>query len=199
MKRNIVITGTTRGIGQALNNILKTTDHVISLNRPDYDLTDLNTLSKLDFSDIDVLVLNAASWVRSPLDQISTEDIFKIVNSIMIGNLYLAQRYIQHRQSGVILHVSSSAAVEHPTNVGLVVYSAAKAGMTAAVRELRHELKSQGKNIRLIDVKPGITRLTREPTLENPPRVPSTYEEVANALAYAINHPTINDLSFNNL
>ena len=56
---NLTITGTTRGLGAELKLLAELKYTVTSLNRPEYDLEDVSTLNNLDFTDTDVLILNA--------------------------------------------------------------------------------------------------------------------------------------------
>lgn len=199
--KTIAITGTTRGIGLALKQKFGLDHNVVSLNRPQYDLEDINTLN-IDFSHTDILILNAGlannrlpsqDFVSQPATQWQS-----IIQNQMFGNLHLLQQYLQQRQQGVVV-LLSSVVVEQSRYSGRAVYTATKAALSVMIDELRHEVKRNKQQIRLLDIRPGLTRDSDEMPEDGQDRRPTTYAQVADAIFYAVEHPTLNTLTFNNL
>ena len=197
----VAITGTTRGIGLALKQRFKDSHSVISLDRPQYDLENLSCL-EIDFSTVDVLILNAGPANARLLAQDFKDQTALVWHSILqsqlFGNLTLLQKYVQQRTHGVVV-IMSSIVVDQSRHSGRAVYTAAKSALSVMVDELRHESKRQGQKIRFLDIRPGLTRDTNEMPADGQDRVPSTYGDVADAVFYAVQHPTLNTISFNNL
>lgn len=199
--KTVAITGTTRGIGQALKQRFESSHVVVSLNRPEHDLENIATLN-VDFTNTDVLILNAGpannrllsqDFISQPASQWQS-----IVQSQLFGNLHLLQQYLQQRQQGVVV-LLSSVVVEQSRYSGRAVYTAAKTALSTMIDELRHEVKRSKQQIRLLDIRPGLTRDSDEMPEDGQDRRPTTYTQVADAIFYAVEHPTINTLTFNNL
>jgi NAD(P)-dependent dehydrogenase (short-subunit alcohol dehydrogenase family) len=109
------------------------------------------------FGRIDVLVNNASELGPSPmpnLEDLRWQDMERILRVNVIAPLHLAQLAIPHmraRGAGVIINVSSDAAVEAYPGWG--GYGASKAALEHLSRVLAEELKDTG--IRLYVVDPG--------------------------------------------
>ena len=87
--KKIAITGTTRGIGAATKILFEQSDTVWSLNRPEYDVADIETLRNIDFTDVDVLILNAGKSHKQYLRDQTENDLLNTINLNMTGNMYL--------------------------------------------------------------------------------------------------------------
>jgi len=193
--KKIAITGTTRGIGAATKILFEQSDTVWSLNRPEYDVADIETLRNIDFTDVDVLILNAGKSHKQYLRDQTENDLLNTINLNMTGNMYLMKKYLQKRNTGTIVYISSSSVNCHRDHLTLGTYVAAKAGMSAFIEELRYEIARFQPAIRLVDIKPGPTRATAE-KFDITDRIPSTYLEVAQGIKFAVEHPSIINLDF---
>ena len=189
---NLTITGTTRGLGAELKLLAELKYTVTSLNRPEYDLEDLSTLNTLDFTDTDVLILNAGHQLggKDFFTNIAVDHWTKIVECNLIGNLYLIQRYLQQRDIGTLVVVSS--AVINKRIDDSLVYSASKAALSNAILNLRLEIQNQGKKIRLLEVIPSRTRHSDED--DGSGRQITTYKNAAKSIMYAVQTPAISKL-----
>jgi NAD(P)-dependent dehydrogenase (short-subunit alcohol dehydrogenase family) len=106
------------------------------------------------FGGLDVMVANAAVGVYADLDEMSEEDLDRVLDVNLKGALLSAQLAIpalRERGGGSIVFVTSVQA--YATLPGCVAYGAAKAGLVAATRALAVELGEDG--IRVNGVAPG--------------------------------------------
>jgi NADP-dependent 3-hydroxy acid dehydrogenase YdfG len=192
--QQISITGTTRGIGRSLYEKLSVHNSVQQLNRPQYDLEDIATFKNVDFSNIDCLILNAGHLLggKTYFKDHALEHWSKIISANLIGNLYLMQQYIQQREKGCIVVLSSMRAAKITADA--LVYSSAKIALSMAVTNLRLELALLGQSIRLIDIKPSFTNAHGLP--DGTGRKVSSYEQVADGILGAIANSAIEELRF---
>lgn len=200
--KKVAITGTTRGIGLALKRKLINNFEVLELNRPAFDLGVYSTINGIDMSDIDILVLNAGLANKNLIP-----DYFRdqnpaywqsIIATQLTGNLMMIQNYLNSRTNGTIV-VLSSIVVEQSRFSGRAVYTAAKTALSTMVNELSHEMKKTKQSIRIIEIRPGLTRDSGEYPIDGQDRLPTTYDQVADTIVFAINHPTLTKVTFNNL
>ena len=196
---NIAITGTTRGIGGVLAERLSAEYNVIELNRPRYQLNELESLSLVDFSNIDVLILNAGVTDKkilvSEFEHQPVSDWKYIIDTNLIGNIFLIQQYLKQRQSGTIVYVSGAAVTRRKEGSVTTMHALSKKAMSAFVEDLRYELQHLKKHIRLVDVKPGLTKSSKN-DIDSSGRIPTTYNEVADGIIFALKHPSILNIDF---
>lgn len=192
--KNITVTGTTRGIGKAITDTLSPNNAVTELNRPNIDLENIETLRKLDFKDTDVLILNAGHHLgnRTLFENHSEDHWLRIISCNLTGNLFLIQKYLQQRETGTIVIINSTRATRITDD--LTVYSGVKAALDRIAINLRYELYKQKKDIRVLDVKPSLTRAELIPD-PNYIKV-STYTQVAEGIAAALAHEKIEEVKF---
>jgi NAD(P)-dependent dehydrogenase (short-subunit alcohol dehydrogenase family) len=106
------------------------------------------------FGGLDVMVANAAVGLYADLEEMTEEQIDRLLDVNLKGALTCAQLAIpalRSRGGGSIVFVSSVQAYE--TLRGCVVYGAAKAGLVAAARALAVEVGEHG--IRVNAIAPG--------------------------------------------
>lgn len=107
------------------------------------------------FGRLDVLVNNAAVDVIQPVDQITKESWDRVIGVDLTGVLSASQaavrHWLAHRHPGVIVNVSSIAAVAGIPRLGS--YSAAKSGVNQLTRVMAVELAAVG--IRVNAIAPG--------------------------------------------
>lgn len=193
--KKIAITGTTRGIGAATKKLLEQTNEVISINRPDYDVSNIESLRSLDFTNVDVLILNAGKSYKDYFREQSEEHFLETINLNLTGNMFLVKKYLEQRSEGTIIYISSSCVTRHASHLTLSTYVAAKSGMSAFIEELRYDVAKFQPNIRLVDIKPGATRATHD-FFDATNRVPSTYDQVAEGIKFAVEHPAVINIDF---
>jgi NAD(P)-dependent dehydrogenase (short-subunit alcohol dehydrogenase family) len=200
--KTVAVTGTTRGIGLSLKRKMIERFNVLDLNRPTFDLGIPSTINNIDLSTVDVLVLNAGLANKNLIpNNFRDQDIDywrNIISTQVIGNFMLMQNYLKVRDNGVIV-VLSSIVVEQSRFSGRAVYTAAKTALSTMIDELSHEIKRTKQNIRLIEIRPGLTRNPEETPADGEDRIPTTYDQVADAIMFAIDHPTMTKVTFNNL
>lgn len=192
--QHIAITGTTRGIGKQLYQTLAAHNDVQQMNRPEYDLEDISTFKDIDFSNTDCLILNAGHLLggKTYFKDHAPEHWTKIISANLTGNLYLMQKYIQQRETGCIVVLSSMRAAKFTADA--MVYSSAKIALSMAITNLRLELALLDQPIRLIDIKPSFTNATGLP--DGTGRKVSSYDQVSNGIIDAITNPAIEELRF---
>ena len=202
MMKTVAITGTTRGIGLSLKQKMNEIFNVLDLNRPLFDLSIPSTIHNIDMSNIDVLILNAGMANKNLIpNNFRDQDISywqEIVSTQINGNFILMQNYLKARNSGMIV-ILSSAIVEQSRFSGRAVYTAAKAALSIMVDELSREIKKTKQDIRILEIRPGLTRNSDERPSDGEDRKSTTYDQVADAIIFAVNHPTLTKITFNNL
>jgi short-subunit dehydrogenase len=122
------------------------------------------------FGRIDGLV-NAAGVVGfGPLEDTIDDSLEELVVTNLLGPLRLIRAALPHLDNGFVVNVTGVVA-EHPV-AGISVYSAAKAGLSAATRALARELRR--RRILVIDARPGHTEtgLASRPIVGVAPRMP---------------------------
>lgn len=196
---NIAITGTTRGIGLALASDLALKHKILHINRPEFDLSDLARLIKIDFSSVDALILNAGvldkDIINSPFE---CQDVSKwkyILDCNLIGNLFLVQQYIKARNNGVVIFMSGATVTRRKEGSTTLIHALSKKAMSSFVEDIRYEIHQQGKHIRFVDIKPGLTRKNKS-MIDSTLRIPTSYDEVVKGVIFALENPAILNIDF---
>ena len=184
----IAITGTSRGLGASLLDGLCQHNQVVSLNRPDYDLSDVTTLSEIDFAKTDCLILNAADETFGKVVDADFSDLARMVQVNLLGNLYLIQQYIKQRSHGTVVIITSRLA--HETTDSCCVYSAVKTALSKLVLNLRLEYPA----MRFVEIAPSRTRSTDQDS--NVIKKVSSYKQVADAVIYSLYNTKIDYIRF---
>lgn len=166
---NVIITGTSRGLGKSTAEYLSERGHtIIGCSRSKItsnlfthisgvDFHDQNTFDLLQpyFEKADVLINNAAIAFDGLLATQGEQSILDIVNVNLISPLILTKKYIRQRlksrQSGIIVNVSSIIASRG--YAGLASYAATKSGLDGMTRSLARELGPKG--FRINSILPG--------------------------------------------
>src|SRR5574344_660713 len=165
--KKVLITGGTSGIGYALvkkylnNNYEVYTTYCHELtnkeNNVNYLKLDLNEKLSIDnlvttINEVDVLVCNAGICIDDDLPSKTYEDIFKVINTNLTGNLYLAKEIATKKmQMGSIVFVASDCGINNGYPEG-IDYDASKAGIIKVSDDLAKYL---APNIRVNTVAPG--------------------------------------------
>ena len=172
--RNILLTGSSAGIGQAAARSLTEAGHNVWGTAR--DLTRLPSLPRfhpvrMDLNDhvdlragfdraaseaggFDVLINNAGEVINAPLEVLIADGLRTQFETLFFGPMELirlALPEMRRRRAGLIVNITSLAVqFPIPFNGG---YNAAKSALAAASEGLRLELTGTG--VRVVDVQPG--------------------------------------------
>lgn len=166
--KNVVITGTSRGIGfelaqQFANNNCK----VLALSRNDKPLKDLNhknitTLSvdlgvesdiqkvtsfvNENWKNVDILINNAGKLINKPFTELSTDDFLEVYKVNVFGVAELTKAMIPFlKQNSHVVTISSMGGVQGSMKFpGLAAYSSAKGAVITLSELLAEEYKDTG-------------------------------------------------------
>lgn len=168
MKKNIVITGTSRGIGFELAQQFAEEGHqVIALSRNSKPLervshnnilpisTDLMNEVSLEqaasiiiekFGHVDILINNAGMLVNKPFEELTSEDFLKVYQVNVFAVAQLTQKLVPHMKSGShVITISSMGGIQGSMKFpGLAAYSSAKGAVITLSELLAEEYKEKG-------------------------------------------------------
>lgn len=167
MSKNIIITGTSRGIGyelalqfaQAGHNVLaisrKTPQALIQNEKItclSIDLSVEEDLKKVEqflahtWKKVDVLIHNAGSLLLKPFDQISSEEFENIYKVNVFGVAALTRVCVPYLQKGShVVTISSMGGIQGSMKFsGLSAYSSSKGAVITLSELLAEEYKEQG-------------------------------------------------------
>jgi NAD(P)-dependent dehydrogenase (short-subunit alcohol dehydrogenase family) len=166
---NILVTGSTRGIGKVIAEELCTVGDVFVTGRNEellkssksagYCICDLskNIQPLIDFinsNKIDVLINNAGEYIYSAIDRLSNEQINQLTNTNFIAPIKLisaATPYMKNKKFGRIINIGSISGVMGEAYASL--YSATKSGLIGLSKALALELAEY--NITVNTINPG--------------------------------------------
>lgn len=119
------------------------------------DITRLFKTTKDAYGKLDILVNNAGVFKIEVLENITEESFHLQVNTHLKGPIFCIQEAARlfGKEGGSIINISSTVSLNPIT--GVMVYSAAKAGIDNITRELAKELGA--RKIRVNAIAPGVT------------------------------------------
>lgn len=174
MKKNIIITGTSRGIGYELVQILAEQGHqILALSRNEKPITNLrlpnvtalscdlgqeNEIKKAlnyvkqNWEAVDVLIHNAGLFLKQDFADTQLKAVQKVydVNVFAVFNLTHQLMPFLHKQSHVIT-ISSMGGVQGSVKFpGLAAYSSSKAAVISLTELLAEEYKENGPSFNVL-------------------------------------------------
>ena len=152
------------------------------------------------FRSIDALVNNAGIFFTKPFTEYTTEDIRSVVSTNVEGFVYITQLSIKQmlaqKTGGSIVTITAALAHNPIRGVTASVPMITKGGLETVTRHLAMEYAKDG--IRVNAVAPGVVytpmhRDTPQDVMESlsPMGRPSTVKNVADAVMYLIDAPTV--------
>lgn len=179
MKKAIIITGGSDGLGKTLTETFSKENNVIILatneekmnlvakenncfykvcDVSNYDVVEkaINEIVK-EYNKIDVLINNAGLWIQEELDVNNSNRIKSVIEVNLLGTINVSKAVIpsmKANKDGLIININSQAGINHKAE--RVVYNASKWGVTGFSKSLQDEVAKYG--IRVTDVMPGMMK-----------------------------------------
>jgi len=200
VKKNILITGASRGIGKEIKKELENNGfNCITPTREELDINDSKSIEDFFFNlkvEIDGLVNNAGINILGNLDSLSNADINSMVNTNLIAPLKLIQyvsKNMKLKRYGKIVNISSIWGVR--SKEFRTLYSMTKFGINGITKSLARELGEY--NILINSIAPGYvnTEMTQKNvSLEEQNKIKETIplkrfaepEEIAKLVAFLV-------------
>lgn len=175
MKKNIIITGTSRGIGYELVSIFADAGHnVLALSRNavpvsgleisncycfSCDITDKNDIQKVpaflkekNWGQVDVLINNSGYLVNKPFSKLKMEDFTASYEVNVFGAVALTQVVLPFmKKESHVLSISSMGGVQGSAKFpGLAAYSSSKGALITLTEVLAEEFKETGPSFNVL-------------------------------------------------
>lgn len=168
MSKNIIITGTSRGIGFELVQLFAKSGYkVLALSRNEkpiqslkldnvisfpFDLADSKAYKKVEdfitkeWSQVDVLINNAGALVNKPFSETTIEDFEKVYKTNVYGVAELTRVVLPFmKKESHVVTISSMGGVQGSMKFpGLAAYSSSKAAVITLTELLAEEYKDSG-------------------------------------------------------
>lgn len=174
MAKKVLITGGSRGIGQATAELLIQSGYqVLAPGSSELDVSNQESVDNFfaenftEGSSLYALICNAGVFHSAPLEEHSLEEWQKVIDVNLTGAFRLCKKslpYLQAQQGAHIIMVSSVSA---EGEIYTPAYSASKAGMIGLMKSLTWELGKFGINVNA--VAPGWVRTDMAQTILNTP------------------------------
>ncbi|MEP5338450.1 MAG: SDR family oxidoreductase [Algibacter sp.] len=174
MSKNIIITGTSRGIGfEMVKCFAKAGHQVLALSRNEkpvqelnlsnvtafsFDLNDSEAYKKVedfidsDWEQVDVLINNAGALLNKPFSEISMNDFEQIYKTNVFGVAELTRKVLPFmKKESHVVTISSMGGVQGSLKFpGLAAYSSSKAAVITLTELLAEEYKETGTSFNVL-------------------------------------------------
>ena len=165
--KNVLITGATRGIGEAIKKELKDlsykvfycarncekTQFSMPCNLSDIkEVENLYLTAKNTLGSIDILINNAGQCIYKPIENMSEKEVQELINLNFIAPYLLSSFVIKdmkEKKWGRIINIGSISGVVGEANATL--YSATKAGLIGLTKSLALEVAQNGITVNQIN------------------------------------------------
>jgi len=174
MKKNIIITGTSRGIGYELVPLFTNAGHnVLALSRDaapvsgleidncsnfSCDITDKRDIAKVsDFlkdrwGHVDILINNSGFLINKPFSRLKMDDFMQSYEVNVFGAARMTQVVLPHmKKQGHVVNISSMGGVQGSAKFpGLAAYSSSKGAIITLTEVLAEEYKETGPSFNVL-------------------------------------------------
>ncbi len=165
MRKNIIITGVSRGIGLELVKILSTKHNILAISRNvkpvqkiknvkalALDLTQANYLKKAlayvenNWKKVDIIIHNAGKLVNKPFKETTIQDFFDVYQVNVFAVAELTRIMLPYLKKGShVLNISSMGGIQGSSKfAGLSAYSSSKGAVITLTELLAEEYKDEG-------------------------------------------------------
>ncbi|WP_053972285.1 SDR family oxidoreductase [Mangrovimonas sp. ST2L15] len=186
MSKNIIITGTSRGIGFEMVKILSGMGHnvlALSRNSNPIDILELKGVTSFSFdlskeddfekvnhfvsenwSHVDVLINNAGALVNKPFSETSMKDFERVYATNVFGVAKMIQTVISFmKPKAHIVTISSMGGVQGSMKfAGLSAYSSSKGAVITLIELLAEEYKDSGISFNVLALGAVQTEMLQE-------------------------------------
>ena len=172
--KNVIITGTSRGIGFELVRLFANQGHqVLALSRDTspiselkmsnchsipFDITRNNDISTAceyvgkNWDQVDILINNAGYLVKKPFSELTNEDFLRSYQVNLFGTAALTRSVLPFmKKGGHVVNISSMGGIQGSMKFpGLSAYSSSKAALITLTEVLAEEYKSKGPSFNVL-------------------------------------------------
>lgn len=186
MQKNIVITGTSRGIGYQMVGLLADTEHrVLALSRDEVpisglgltncdcfpcDITQEDDLKRVakhieqNWGRVDILIHNSGNLVNKPFSKLTPDEVLKCYQVNVFGVMRLTQYLLpfMDKQSHVVGISSMGGVMGSAKFPGLAAYSSSKGALNTLIEVLAEEYKENGPSFNALALGAVQTEMLQE-------------------------------------
>ncbi len=212
MKKVIVITGGSDGLGKTITSFLSKDNDVIIIatnedklsyvaneNNCEYKVCDVTNYNLVEsaikdivnkYGKIDVLINNAGLWIQGELASNDSDRIHSVIDVNLLGVINCSKAvvpFMKDNKEGLIININSQAGINHKAE--RTVYNATKWGVTGFTKSLQDEVAKYG--IRVTNVMPGMmkTDMFKKLNIEKNMENGIDTKEVAKLIKFIIDVP----------